>query len=133
MEHHGHCLASFRTQHDFGAADFGIVAHGIRRELAPNELCQRYSLPQTGTQQLVRCCHRANPSLKRIYESADRSASLAGVGDDSANRRERILDSMVKFGIQDLVGVLASLALGDVDVDAGHPLWAPIPIVRDET
>src|SRR5262249_1792670 len=71
MEHHGHSLSSFRTQHNFGAGDFGIVAHGIRRELATDELCQRYSQRQTGTQQLVRCYHRANPSLKRIHETAD--------------------------------------------------------------
>src|SRR5215472_9652499 len=66
------------------------------------------------------CCHRANASLKCRGEIRDRSAPLPGVGDDGSHSCERVLDAMVKFGIQDFAGLFGSLALGDIDVHADH-------------
>src|SRR5215471_11264340 len=68
----------------------------------------------------MRCRHRANASLKRIYETVDRSASPVGVGDECADGRESVFDAMVKFGIQDFAGLFGSLAFGDVDLHADH-------------
>src|SRR6516164_2362699 len=47
VKDHGYRLTGPRVQYDFGTPDLSIVARGIRCELAPNELCQRYSLPPT--------------------------------------------------------------------------------------
>src|SRR5262249_33463058 len=80
----------------------------------------------------MRCCHRANASLKCCGEIRDRSGPLPGMGDDSSHGRESVFDAMVEFGIQDFAGLLGSLALGNVDVDADHPLGVPRGIVRDE-
>src|SRR5262249_25413374 len=81
----------------------------------PDELDERELLPVTGAQQLMGCRHRANASLKRRSEISDRSAPLLGVGDDSSDGCERVLDTVVEFGIQDFAGLLGSLALGDID------------------
>src|SRR5262249_18543289 len=66
----------------------------------------------------MRCRHRVNASLNCRGEVGDRSAPLAGVGNDSADGRKCVLDAMVKFSIQDFAGLLGSLALGNVDVHA---------------
>src|SRR5215475_11863289 len=68
------------------------------------------------------CCHRANASIERRYEISDRSAPLPGVRDDSGDGCERVFDTVVEFGIQDLTGLFGSLALGDVDVYADQAL-----------
>src|SRR5215470_11843467 len=81
----------------------------------------------------MRCRHRVNASLKRAYEIGHRSAPLLGMGNDSGDGRNRVLDAMVELGIQKFLGLLSSLALGDVDADADDPLRARVTIVRNET
>jgi hypothetical protein len=66
----------------------------------------------------MRCCHRANASLKCRSEISDRSSPLLSVGDDSSDGCERVFDAVVEFGIQDFAGLFSSLALGDVDIYA---------------
>src|SRR6185295_11316664 len=100
MKHHCHRLTRLRLQYDFGAVDLGIVAGGVRCEFAANELRQQNSLPPTGAQQLVRGCHRANAPLEGYYKIGYRPTPLAGVGNDSFDGRERVLDAMVKLGDQ---------------------------------
>src|SRR5688572_6269268 len=64
------------------------------------------------------CCHGAKTPLERCYEPVDRSAPFPGVGGDSPDGGECVLDAMVELGIQDRSGLLGSLARGDIDVDA---------------
>src|SRR5262249_34879446 len=80
----------------------------------------------------MRCCHRANASLKCRSEICDRSGPLPGMGDDGSDGCERIFDAVVEFGIQDFAGLLGSPALGDVDVHADYSLGAPLAIVQGE-
>src|SRR5262245_54282444 len=68
------------------------------------------------------CCHGANAPLERCYEIVDRPAAFSGLGDDSTDGGECVLDTMVELGVQDRSSLLGSLALGDVDVDADHAL-----------
>src|SRR5215831_13387185 len=80
----------------------------------------------------MRCCHRANASLKSRSKISDRSAPLPGVGDDSSDGRERVFDAMIEFGIQDFAGLFGSLALGDVDVHADQASCVAGLIIVDE-
>src|SRR5262245_17573425 len=66
------------------------------------------------------CCHGAKAPLDRGYEIVDRSAPFPGLGDDSTDGGECVLDAMVELGIQDRSSLLGSLAVGDIDVDADH-------------
>src|SRR5215831_7065197 len=129
MEDHCHCSAGFRAQDNLGAADLGIVGCGIRCQLVPNELCQRYSLPRTGAQQLLCCCHRANASVECRYEIGNRFTPNRSLGNDGADSREGVLDTVVELRNQDTLALLCSLALGDIDVNANHSLCAPIAII----
>src|SRR5215471_6266837 len=81
----------------------------------------------------MRCRHRANASLKRIYETIDRSASPVGVGDDCADGRESVFDSMVEFGDQYALALLRALALGDVNADADDTVGVSFVVIANET
>src|SRR5262245_32195462 len=80
----------------------------------------------------MRCCHRANASLKCCSEISDRSA-LSTLRDDSGDGCERVFDAVVEFGIQDFAGLLGSLALADVDVHAYQTLCLTGLIILYET
>jgi hypothetical protein len=54
------------------------------------------------------------PPLERYYEIGNRLAPLAGVGDDSSDGGECVLDAMVKLGVQASSRVLSALALGHI-------------------
>src|SRR5262245_5093728 len=118
MEYHGHRLTRLGLQQDARSADLGVVAGGVRCKLAPDELHQRHPMPPMGAQQFVCRCHRANASIERRYEIGDRSGPVPGVRDNRADGRERVLNAVVKFSIQDFAGLFGSLALGDVNVHA---------------
>src|SRR5262245_14419779 len=133
MQHHGHRLTCLRLQNDFGAANLSVVAGGVRCKLAANEFCKRYPIPPAGAQQLVCCCHRANASIERRYEIGDRSAALPGVGNNSADGRERVLDAMVELGQQSALLFLHPLALGDVNADADDSVWVASAAKGKET
>src|SRR5262245_14219919 len=133
MEHHCHCLACFCAQHDFWPIDLDIVGCGIRCELALNQLCQRYSVPSTGAQQLVCCCHRANAPVESRYEIGHRSIPNRSLGNNGADGSEGVLDTMVELRDQCALVFLCALALSHVDVDAYHPFRMPFFIVGDRT
>src|SRR5258705_10370159 len=100
MEHHGDRLPSFRAQHHVTAVDLAIVACSVGCKQAPEEFRQRHALPSTGAQEFVRRRHRMEAPLKRLYEIGNRVAPMAGVGDDSSDGGECVLDAMVKLGVQ---------------------------------
>src|SRR5215475_10597969 len=81
----------------------------------------------------MRCCHRANTSLKCHSEINNRSAPLLGVRDDSSDSCECVFDAMVELGIQDFSGLLGSLALCDVDVHADHASCVACLVILYET
>src|SRR5215467_4684799 len=97
MQHHCHNLTRLRVHYDVGAVDLGIVACGIRCELAANEFCQRDRLPSTEAQQLVSSCHRANACVKRFYEVDQRLAALVSLENNRADGCKRVLDTMVEL------------------------------------
>src|SRR5436190_18910118 len=86
-----------------------------------------------GAQQLMRCCHRANPSLKCRTEISDRSAPLPGLGDDGTDGGEGVFDAMVELSIQDHSSLFGSLALGDIDVDADQTFCVAGLVILNET
>src|SRR5262249_35600140 len=100
MEDHRHCLTSLRSQNNLGTSDLGVVACGIWGELLPNELCQGYPLPSTGTQQLVCCRHRAKAPVECIYEAGDRSTPNRSLGNHGADGRDGVLHAVVQLGEQ---------------------------------
>src|SRR5262245_51591483 len=81
----------------------------------------------------MRCRHGAKAPLERCYEPVDRSGRLSGVGDDSADGGECVLDALVELGIQGRSSFLCSLALGDVDVDADHAPCVAGLVILDAT
>ena len=81
----------------------------------------------------MRRCHRANASIERRYEIGDRSAPLLSVGDDSADGREGVLDTMVQFGQQSALLFLHAFALGYVNADADHSVGLTCTAEGDET
>src|SRR5262245_9677175 len=120
MQDHCHCLAGFCAQHDFRTADIDIVGCSIRCELALDELSQRYPVPSTGTQQLVRCRHRANAPVESRYEIGHRSISAGGLRNNRTDGRECVLDTMVELRDEHALVFLCELALGDIEIIAEH-------------
>jgi hypothetical protein len=51
------------------------------------------------------------------------------VWETPADGRQRVLDEVVEFSIQNISGILCPLALGHIDIDANHPLRPPTVIV----
>src|SRR5262245_61364327 len=86
-----------------------------------------------GAQQFVCHCHRATASIERTYEIGDRSASLPGVGNNSTDRRECVLDAMVELGQQSALLLLHPFSLGYVNADADDPVRMSTTVVSSET
>ena len=61
-----------------------------------------------------------------------RATRFLCLADHSADCREYILHAVIEFSIQGALMLLCSLALGDINVDAHHPLRAAITVVRNE-
>src|SRR5262245_10986384 len=131
MEHHCQRLAGFCAKHDFGSTNIGVAGCGIWHELAPNELYQCYPPPAGGTQQLVCCCHRANASVEGGYEIGHRSTLNRCLGNNGADGREGVLDTMVEFGGKYSLAFFRALAFSHIDADTDHSLRARIIVVRN--
>src|SRR2546430_1550117 len=80
----------------------------------------------------MRRCHRPNAAIERSYEVVHRAARVQCMSGDGANGREHVLDAMVEFGNQCPLVLLRALTFSDIDVDANHPLGAPVIVVRNE-
>src|SRR6185436_2588112 len=133
MEHHGHRRSRFRAQNYIRAIDLEIAGCCIRCKLAPDELRQGYPVPPTSAQEFVRRRHRTKASFERCYEIGDRSAPLAGMGDDGADRGECVFDTVVEFGQQSALLVLRLLALGYVNADSDDSVWVAFTAKGNET
>ena len=80
----------------------------------------------------MRSRQRLNAAIECRHEVGSRATSVLCLGDDSAHRREHVLDAVVELGNQYALLILRSFALGDINVDAHHPLRAAIATVQNK-
>src|SRR5215510_14572169 len=77
--------------------------------------------------------HRANAPVEGRHEVDHRSIPNSSLGNNGADGREGVLDTMVELRHQCALAFLCELALSHVDVDAYYPFRTPFFVVRDRT
>src|SRR5215472_10628061 len=80
-----------------------------------------------------RLCNPDQLRRRERYRPDSWPTGLPRLSDNSANRREHVLNTVVEFGIQRALMLLCAFALCDVNVDAYHSLRTPIFTVRNRT
>ena len=90
-------------------------------------------MPTAMAQQLMGACQRLDAVIDRSHDIRGGRVGTLCLGDDGTDRREHILYAMVELGIQKFLGLLGSLALRNVDVDADRPLRFSLAIIGNET
>ena len=86
-------------------------------------------MPATVAQKLMSSRKRLYAFIEPGHIVCQRTIDLRRLDDDSADRREHVLHSVVKLSIQRALVLLGMFAVSDINVDANHALRAAIVAV----
>jgi len=63
----------------------------------------------------------------------NRTTSIPCAGSNGADGGEYVLDAVIELSEQCALVLMSTLALGDVNVNAHHPLWTSVTTIGNET
>src|SRR6185503_3569999 len=92
------------------------ISRRKRSQLAPDNFFERYAAPMAVAQKFMSSRQRLDAIVEPNHKGRQRVIGFRRLGDDCADRREHVLDSVVEFSTRALM-LLCSLAFGGINVD----------------